>query len=332
MELAHAVRRETPLTETLTALAASNAGTRRGATAERLADAVGSGMSLSEAVKSEGKRFGPGVAVSIEAGEKCGNLAEVLDGLAENARAEWGFRDAILVAVTYPLALTLVALVAVVFINFKLWPMFQEMFDELDVTLPVLTEIAPTFLQFEAFLLLLAPAVVLIALYVVPSRLLPFRVAIDVVRMRLPVVGTVMHSMLLSRWCRAMGMLVSARVDEPTAVRLSGESAGNACVRRVSGRVAEALSEGATLADAMTKYWFFPEPLVWVVGAGKDAGGHAHVWETASSLYEKRAESTARIMSVILRVVFVLLALQIVAVTVLAAFLPLIQLMNSLGG
>jgi len=332
MELAHAVRQEASLAETLAALAASNAGTRRGAAAERLGEAVASGMSISQAVKREGKQFGPGVAVTIEAGERCGNLAEVMDVLAENARAEWGFRDAILVAVTYPLAITLVALLAVVFINFRLWPMFGEMFDELDVTLPALTRLAPTFLQFEAFLLLLAPASVLIVLYIVPSRLLPFRAATDVVRMRLPVVGTVMHSMMLSRWCRAMAMLISARVDEPAAVRLSGESVGNACVKKVSGRVAKSVSEGTTLADAMTEHWFFPEPLVWVVGAGGEAGGHAHVWETASSLYENRAETTARVMSVVLRVAFVLLALQIVAVTVVAVLWPLMHLMNSLGG
>ena len=71
---------------------------------------------------------------------------------------------------------------------------------------------------------------------------------------------------------------------------------------------------------------------MWVVGAGGDAGGHSHIWQTASSLYENRADTTAQIMSIVLRVVFVLLAVQIVGVTVLAAFLPLIRLMNYIGG
>ena len=114
LELAHAVRQEQSLPDVLQGLAASHAGTRRGAMAGALAASVASGMSLSAAVTSSGSVFGPGVGVSLEAGERSGDLDDVLDSLSDNARADGAFRDTILAAVTYPLALTLVALIAVV--------------------------------------------------------------------------------------------------------------------------------------------------------------------------------------------------------------------------
>jgi type II secretory pathway component PulF len=76
----------------------------------------------------------------------------------------------------------------------------------------------------------------------------------------------------------------------------------------------------------------FPPMLAWMVGASQKSGGHAAVWPAAQELYRAQGERLSYVTSVVLRVVFLVLAVQMVGLTVIALFLPLIKLMNSLGG
>jgi type IV pilus assembly protein PilC len=142
----------------------------------------------------------------------------------------------------------------------------------------------------------------------------------------------VLRRFFLTRWCGTMGVLVIAGVPEPQAVRLAGRSTGHAGFEAQSEWIAAELEKGRPLAEAMNAKSFFPPMLAWMVGASQKAGGHAAVWPAAQELYRAQGERLFRVASGVLSVVFFLLAMQIVGLTVFALFLPLIRLMQSLGG
>ena len=96
--------------------------------------------------------------------------------------------------------------------------------------------------------------------------------------------------------------------------------------------IAAELEKGRPLADAMAAKSFFPPILSWMVGASQSSGGHAAIWPAAQELFRGQGERLSYITSIVLRVVFLVLAVQVVGVTVLGLFLPLIKLMNALGG
>jgi type IV pilus assembly protein PilC len=129
-----------------------------------------------------------------------------------------------------------------------------------------------------------------------------------------------------------MGVLVNAGVPEAQAVRLAGRSTGHAGFEAQSEWIAAELEKGRPLAEAMGAKSFFPPMLAWMVGASQKAGGHAAIWPAAQELYRAQGERLSHVTSAVLRVVFLILAVQVVGLTVMAMFLPLIKLMNSLGG
>jgi type II secretory pathway component PulF len=148
----------------------------------------------------------------------------------------------------------------------------------------------------------------------------------------MPVVGRVLRRYFLARWCGTMGLLVNAGVPEPEAVRLAGRSTGNAGFEAQSEWIAAQLEKGRPLAEAMGAKSFFPPILSWMVGASQRCGSHAAIWPAVQELYRGQGERLSYVTSIVLRVVFLGLAVQVVGVTILGLFLPLIKLMNALGG
>ena len=332
MELAHAIRRKRPLPEVLGELSSANGRTRRGRITGQLAEAMGQGRALSESVAAVEKAFSLGTVAAIEAGERVGNLPDVLKTLGENVCMERDFQSRIGGIVAYPLLVASAALAVFALIDVMIFPMFYQMFVELGIRLPALTLIAPAFLQVEALVVFFLPAALLILLYVIPAGCLPFRTLMDALRIRLPLIGGVVRRQLLARWCWSKGMLIEAGVAEPLALSLAGQSTGNASVARTSEIIGKRVASGEPLSEALGASSFFPGPLVWMVNMAEKASGHRHVWRVASDLYREQAETASRIFLAVLRLGFVVLCVQIVGMAVVAMFLPLIQLMNSMGG
>ena len=330
-ELSYAIRREQPLPNALRELGQANAGTRRGSMALSLADVLASGASLPQAVKRAEDFFAPGVAAALETGERSGRLPELFSALSESARLESSMRSIIARVLIYPVVLAVGALAVICFIQFGILPEFDQIWKDLDMETGFMTHPLPLLLQVEACALLLIPALVLIIVYLVPRRLLPFRKYVDGLRMKLPLVGGVVRKLQLLRWCESMAMLIAAGVPEPEAVRLVGRSAGNARVEAISQELGERIERGMSLSEGMRNESFFPEPLKWMVASAEAAGGHARVWPVARDMYRTQANRSSYIVSVILQICFVLLACQVVGATIIGVFAPLIRLMNSLG-
>ena len=331
-ELAHAIRRGQPLPAALEDLAYANKGTARGRAACHLAGSLAAGESLSQTVARDETRFGPGAAATIESGERGSRLPEALESLAERIRIEGSFRHGITHAVLYPVFIAATALAVIGLIHFRILPWFRSMQEELDYGGAYGVGVLPVVLQIEAFALVLAPALILIVLYLIPPGVVPFRRLLDSARLRLPLVGGAMRRLLLARWCGSTGMLVAAGVPEPAAVRLAGKGAGNAYVDTVSRALGERVEKGVPLGQAMREESFFPASLAWMVESAERAGGHGDVWPVAREMYRGQAQRSAYVASVLLRVFFALVAFQVVLVTVLAILMPLMRLMRNLGG
>jgi len=330
-EMAHAVRTGEPLPETLSELAKANPGTRRGGAAHRISGALSSGLTLNQAVDKE-TCFPLGVVEAIAGGERGGRLDFVLESLAQNVGAEVNLRRSILHAICYPLTVGIGSFAAMLCIQSFIVPRFAELYRELDISLPEMTKWVMNGALAGALTALLGFSVLLLLLYILPPQKLPLRAFSDWLRVKVPLVGSVLCRFFLARWCGTMAVLVNAGVPEPQAVRLAGRSTGHAGFEAQSERIAAELEKGRPLAEAMGARSLFPPMLAWMIGASQKAGGHAAVWPAAQELYRAQGERLSYVTSVVLRVVFFLLAVEMVFATESALFLPLVRLMKSLGG
>lgn len=331
-ELAHTVRQGKPLAGALAGLARAEESTRRGKAADRLSRAVSLGRTLSAAVAEDAATYPPGTVAAVEAGERSGRLAEVLTTLCEHARMEDDLRHNLSRAIVYPVIISIGAAAAMIFIHIVIVPQFWQMFDELNVELPFMTTEGILAIKIMSVLLVFIPAGVITVLYLVTAPWMPWRPLLDALRVGLPVVGAPLRRLLLSRWCATAGMLFAAGVPEPKAVRLAGDSSGNLAVRSTSHRIADRIEAGTPLSQAMSRESFFPPVLSWMVGAAEQGGGHRALWPIVRDIYTDQARVETTVVAMVVGVFFAFVTIQLVGLTVWSLFLPLIKLMNSLGG
>jgi type II secretory pathway component PulF len=138
--------------------------------------------------------------------------------------------------------------------------------------------------------------------------------------------------MLLAKWCRTAGLLFQAGVPEAATVALAGESSGNTRVEQASRNAGAQVERGVRLGDAMYQEPFFPTELGWMVATSEKAGGHQHVWPVAHALYRQQAEDSAQLASIFLRLIFAVLAFQVVGITLFVLLTPIFVTLRLLMG
>lgn len=331
-EIAHAARRGKPLADVVGELALAEKGTRRGRAAERLAQRLAEGKSLSAAVAAAERDYPPGSAAAIEAGEMSGRLPESLTAMAESATIEDTLRHRISLTFLYPLIMAVACSAIMVFLQIAFIPPFQQTFQELNVELPYVTRIMPMLVITVSTVGVFIPAGVLALLFLVTVPWLMGRSVIDHLRFAAPLVSRPIRHVLLSRWCATAGPLFAAGVPEGRAVRIAGESTGNRATWRLSKRMSAEIESGVPLPQAMMKEPFFPPVLSWMVGASAAAGGHRDLWPLVREIYRDHAQTETATISVALSFGFMCITLTLVILSAVAVILPIVKLMCCLGG
>ena len=334
-EVAHAVRTELPLATVLMELAASEGGTRCGQVACLLADGLGAGKSFSQAVAEYRRRFPPYVVPALEAGERSGRLLDVLESLRENATLGESLRHRLAVAMGYPIVIGLVGVAIHLFLLVWLMPQFAMLFEELEIWEwhgRQRWELCLLGVQVGLALLLFLPIAALLILYVLPSRCRPRWTALDRVRIRLPMVGRAARLICEWRWHDMMSLLLAAGVPEPDVVRMAGEATGNAHFDAQSRKLAERVSGGERLGEALDDVSLFEPILAWGVRMAEARGGHDHMWKPIAEDARTDAYAAVRLAADLLATVFFAIAAFLAAVLIMLIFSPLVALMRMMGG
>jgi type II secretory pathway component PulF len=331
-EIAHAARTGQPLFAAMAELARAEAGTARGRATGRLAERMAAGNSLSAAIAADARSFPPGAAEAVEAGERSGRLFEALTALAESVAIEDKLTRKISGTLVYPLIIAIACSAVMLYLNATILPFFRDVYNDLNVELPYLTYHLPMIVLLTAIVAVFLPACVLAVLLLITVPWAYGRSLVDHLRILTPLVRRPVQHVLLSRWCAAAGPLFAAGAPEPQAVRLAGQAAGNAAVRKASERLAARLEAGEPLGQAMMREAFFPPALAWMVDASSRAGGHREVWPLLRGIYRDHARTETEVIGIFLGAGFIVVTVLLVALSALALMLPLIRCMNSLGG
>lgn len=216
-----------------------------------IADDVEGGMALSEALAKHPKAFNKLYVNMARAGEAGGILDEILERLAMFMEKAERLKKKVMAAMIYPAAVVTVAGGILILIIGYIVPQFQKMFDDMGTTLPVPTLIlvkAGEIVQHQWYLFLVAPFAVFIT-----YRLIVFtksgRYALDFVKLKLPVFGTIVNKSTISRFARTLGTLISSGVPILEALNIVKEATGNSVVAAAVGKVHDSIREGELLLN-----------------------------------------------------------------------------------
>ena len=316
-----------PIDEALAALAEASEG-RLQAVVLSLRARVMEGASLATALSEQGETFPRLYRASVAAGESAGRLDQVLRRLADHAEAGAALRQRVLMALTYPLLLTVVALAVVAGLMVYVVPQVTTVFVQQGQALPwatrTLIAVSDGLRQHGVWLLLLTAAGVaaLLAMLRSPAG----RGRLQRLLLATPLFGRLLRAADGARFARTLALLVSSAVPLLEALQIAAHVVTTLPLREALTRVAQRVREGQGLGRALAESGQFPPITVRLVQSGERSGRLDTMLDEAAAHGERELDTAVGVASAALGPLVIIAVGGLVLFIVLAILLPIFEL------
>lgn len=319
-----------PIDEALSALADGSEGRLQGLVLA-LRARVMEGSSLAAALAEQGETFPPLFRASVAAGESAGRLDQVLRRLADHAESSAALRQRVLLALTYPLLLTVVSLAVISALLVYVVPQVTGVFAQQGQVLPWATR----------SLIAISDAVrlhglwgglgllLLIAAAIAAWRRASTRQAIELRLLGLPLIGRLLRAADSSRFSRTLALLTGSAVPLLEALAIATSVVQRLPLREALGRAAHRVREGQPLGRALAETRQFPPIAVRLIQSGERSGRLDEMLSEAAAHQERELDTALGVMTAALGPLVIIGVGGLVLYIVLAILLPIFEL-NSL--
>jgi len=300
---------------------------------EAIRSDVQEGVPLSDALRTHPRHFPDLYVNMVRAGETSGHLDAVLLRLAEFLEKSHRRRSQVISALLYPAVLITVAIGAVAFIVGFLVPKLSALFEELEQTLPLITQVllAVAAVLGKIWWLLLIFIVVCALGIRWYMRSPAGREALDVYALRLPLLGPVWQKMAVSRLARTFGTMLGGGVPILAALEISGNAVGNRPMTRAVEGMRDEVREGTSLAAALDRAGVFPPVLIHMAAVGEETGRLPEMMNRVADSLDFEVDSTLGRLTTLLEPFVIIIMGIIVGFIVLAVLLPIFQINAAIG-
>jgi len=301
-----------------------------------LALSVEGGSTFSEALAQHPKIFNRLYVKMVKAGELGGVLEVVLNRLAEFQEKAQKIKGKVIAAMFYPVAVLVVATAILGVLTVIVIPKFKEVFAGLGEGRPL-----PGFTLFvlnvsdtirHHFVWTAVGVVAFIVLFMFTIKTKGGRRVWDKFKLKMPVVGPVISKVAISRFTRTLGTLVSSGVPILQALTIVKETSGNVIIANAVGAVHESVKEGETITAPLEASGAFPPMVISMVDVGEQTGALPEMMMKIADNFDDEVDNAVAAMTSLLEPIMIIFLAVIVGSIVIAMFLPLIDLMNNLGG
>ena len=301
-------------------------------TLEVLITEVSRGSSLSDAMKAC-KGSLPELLVNLVAiGEMSGNLDIVFKNMSDYYDRENFIRKKVISAAVYPVVLTVVLIMLVAFfINFIL-PEIATLFSESGGQLPLITRMvisSTTFLAHYFWLIILLIGT-LVMLYFRLARIPGIRLKLDILKLRLPLVGRNINNLITARYCRTMALFLKASIPIVPILNAIEKIMGNEVPRLAVARAKEKIVKGKGLAEAFGEEQFFDEMVIQMMTIGEETGQLDDLMEEIANYYDKQVEIGITRMVALVEPIFTIIIGILAALMIISIALPIFDLSENI--
>jgi type IV pilus assembly protein PilC len=294
---------------------------------EDVAQRVRTGESISKAFEAQGG-FPAVYTTTLLAGERSGNLEEVLQRFVDFQRVSLTFRKKVTSSLVYPTVLVFMVIALFIFLITFVVPRFAELYDQLGTTLPALT----------IFLLNLGKSAQVYGLYIGAAAALAIFAAyrwaktdaganlLDKIRIRTPLFGQVWLKYQVGLFSRTLSTLLKGGLPLVPSLETAARSIGS---RQISSAVftsVETVREGKGLAASLERTKVFPELAIEMIEVGESTGALPQMLNSVAEFFEEDVQnSLTAAMSLIEPAILVFMGI-VVAIILIALYLPIFKL------
>ncbi|HJP00443.1 MAG TPA: type II secretion system F family protein [Planctomycetota bacterium] len=299
-----------------------------------LVEAVSGGAPLSESMAKHEGVFDDLYSNMVRAGEAGGVLDKILERLAtfreKAAEIEANIRGAMI----YPAVILVVAMAVMSAVIVWVIPRFKEIFDSFSVELPGVTQMLLDVSDFTVNYWYVAFGVP-VALVMLHGLLMrrggAYRFSIHNLTLKLPVIGGVVSHSLIATFTRTFGTLIQAGVPHLDALGIIRDATANDVLRVGIEDIRRTVREGEGLARPMGETGLFDDLVVNMVDVGEETGELDRMLLKVADAYEVQVDRRIEAMFKLLEPMLLVLIAGIVGFIVVALFMPLLEIMSTLG-
>jgi len=289
---------------------------------------VEAGGSFSESLGRHTTVFPPLMINMVKAGEVGGFLEQSLQSIAENYESEVKLRAQIKSAMTYPVMVFAMAILAVVGMLLFIVPIFEQMFTDLGGSLPWATQILVTLSSMMKWLgpLLLVVIVVFSIWWGKHKNDDAVRSKVQPALLKMPIFGPLFQKVALARFTRNFGTMLGAGVPILQALDIVGETSGNWAIERAVKDVQESVRTGQSLAGPLAQHPVFPPMVVQMVATGEDAGALETMLAKISQFYDEEVTATTEQLTSLIEPLMIAILGVIVGGMIVALYMPIFSI------
>lgn len=294
---------------------------------------VEGGSSLTEAVKHYPRVFSPLFVNMVRSGELGGILDQVLNRLALFAERTEYLKARVRSAVAYPLVVLAFALLVILFLVSYVVPKMFVIFEDVGTRLPAMTLFlfrASMFLRTRWYVPV-GLAALLFAAGSAAYRVEAARLFVDRWKLKLPVFGPLAQKVALARFARTFATLTQSGVPILATLGVVEESTGNLIFQHALRQVRAGIREGEGIAGPLSSFQIFPPVVTNMIQVGEETGSLAEILAKIADKYDEDVQLTLNTLTSLLEPFLIILLGLVVGFIVVALFLPMVPLVQSLS-
>ena len=291
---------------------------------------VEAGLALSEALEKHPKVFSKLYTEMVRAGEIGGILDDVLLRVASQLEKDQDLRRKVKSAMSYPVVVLVLSILAASFMLIFIVPIFAKMFEDLGGTLPLPTRIA---MGLSDILLsiwgvfIYAGLIGGVVFFLRWRKTENGRKVVDPAMLRIPVkIGDIIQKVALARFARTLGTLSAAGVPILQSLEITATSAGNYVIEKALLKSREAIREGLPIYQPLEKERVFPPMVTRMMAVGEETGDIDGMLTKIAQFYESEVDAAVKALTSIIEPLMIVVVGGIVGGIIVAMYLPMFQI------
>lgn len=295
----------------------------------QIRDSVAAGGGFANSLKEHPKYFDELFCNLVDAGEQAGALETMLDRIATYKEKTEALKAKIKKALTYPIAVVVVAIVVTGILLVKVVPQFAETFSGFGAELPAFTlfVLSLSELAQDYWLIILVGLIGAVFLFKEAARRSPaVAYAIDKYLLKLPIIGKILYLSVMARFARTLSTTFAAGVPLIDALTSVAGAAGNKIYTEAIIKVREDVSTGIQLNTALKARTIFPTLLIQMAAIGEESGALDAMLDKVAVYYEEAVDNMVDTLTSLLEPIIMSVLGVLVGGLLIAMYLPIFQL------
>ena len=296
---------------------------------------VSGGNSFASAIRKHPEQFDELFCNLVNAGEQSGALEQMLDRIATYKEKTESLKAKVKKAMTYPIAVLVVAVIVSGILLVKVVPQFEQVFAGFGAELPAFTQMVINFSEFaQAYWLGILAGIVAAGLLFAEARKRskPLRDSLDRLSLKLPVAGDIIEKSSVARYARTLSTTFAAGVPLVDALTSVAGSTGNNVYVEAVYKIRDDVSTGLQLNFSMRNTGVFPNMVTQMVAIGEEAGALDDMLDKSASYYEEQVDNAVDNLTSLMEPIIMSVLGVLVGGLIVAMYLPIFQLGAVVGG